>query len=283
MTIRSEPTLTDLLKSFWDARIFIAAGAGISLVIAALLVLLCTPLYRAEMIVAPADGYALGDYASSSTVDRSISLPFWRPMEPEGISTDFYRFVYTVQEPAVAAILMKDKKVVAGIREDNRTLRRLPVDKWTPALVSEYFVKKIKVEPLGATALRRLTYNHPNPEFAADLLRKVHLVADQMIRRDRRRQSQSRVDYLKEALGKTNHPDHRKGITDLLMQQEHVQMLANLDEAYAAIVVEPASSSARPVWPRRALILPLFLLMGMAGGFSIWSCCGRRWRLKDEQ
>lgn len=276
MTIKPEPTLSDLARSLWDAKVFIAAGGSIALVVAALFILLSQPLYRAEMIVAPADGYALGDYASSATVDRSISLPFWRPMEPEGISTDFYRFVYTVREPSVASILMKDKKVVAGIRADSRRLRKLPVEKWRPALLAEYFADRIKVEPLGATALRRLSYNHPNPEFAADLLRKVHLVADQMIRRDRRRQSQSRVDYLKNVLAKTNHPDHRKGITDLLMQQEHVQMLANLDEPYAAIVVEPASSSARPVWPCRALILPVSILLGMAAGYLGWSVCGRR-------
>lgn len=276
MNTSADPTLADLLHSLWNARLFMAIGGAVMLVIAALYIMVATPHYRAEMIIAPADGYALGDYASSASVDRSISLPFWRPMEAEGVSTDFYRFVYTIQKPSVAAILMKDKKVVVGVRRDSRRLRSLPVEKWSPALLAEYFADHIKVEPLGATPLRRLSYSHPDPEFAADMLRKLHLVADQMIRRDRRRQSQSRINYLGDVLAKTKHPDHRKGITDLLMQQEHIQMLANLDEAYAAIVVEPAAPSARPIWPKRMVIIPVALIVGMMGGYAVASVIQRR-------
>ena len=267
-----QQSMADLFQSLWKARLYVLGGGAVGLLLASLYVLFSTPLYRAEMIVAPADGYALGDYALTSSVDRSVTLPFWRPTEPEGISTDFYRFIYTVQEPSVAAILMKDKKVITGVREDSYRLRRQPSEQWKPSLLAEYFADKIKVEPLGATVLRRLTYTHPNPEFAADMLRKMHLVADQMIRRDRRRQSQSRIDYLQKALSKSTHPDHRVGITKLLMQQEHIQMLANMDEPYAAIIVEPPSASPRAIYPRRALVFPLFILVGMAIGYFAAAC-----------
>lgn len=273
-----EQSLSDLVNMLWQARLFLLVGGLLGLAGSMVYAFAATPLYRAEMIVAPADGYALGDYASSSSVDRSISLPFWRPAEPEGISTDFYRFIYTVQEPSVAAILMKDKKAVTGVRRDSARLARIPSEQWKPSQLSEYFHKRVKVEPVGATVLRRLSYTHPDPEFAADMLRKMHLVADQMIRRDRRRHSQSRVDYLQQALAKTTHPDHRVGITRLLMQQEHIQMLANMDEPYAAIIVEPPSATPRPVWPRWPLLLSVATLMGMAIGFFTWSL----WREKNE-
>lgn len=266
-----EPTLSDVLKEAWHAKFYILGAGILAALIAAAYISLSVPRYKAEMIVAPADGYALGDYASSSSVDRSIALPFWRPMEPEGVSTDYYRFVYTVREPSVAAILLKDKLVVKGVAEDDAGLRDLPADKWTPAMLSAYFAQRVKAEPVGATALRRLSYTHPDPAFAEAVLRKLHLVADQMIRRDRRRDSQARIDYLQKMLAKTNHPDHRKGITNLLMQQEHIQMLANLDEPYAAIVVEPPAASPRPAWPRPALIFPAAVLSGMLAGFGIGS------------
>ena len=271
MSRAPEQTLSDLLKTLWQARLYLLAGGGIAFIAACLYLIFATPLYRAEMIVAPADGYALGDYALSSSVDHSISLPFWRPSEPEGISTDFYRFIYTVEEPSVAAILMKDKKVVVGVREDSAKLRRVAAETWRPSMLSDYLRGRVKIEPVGATVLRRISYEHPNPEFAADMLRKLHLVADQMIRRDRRRHSQSRIDYLQQALAKTTHPDHRVGITRLLMQQEHIQMLANMDEPYAAIIVEPPSSSAKPVWPCWTLILPVSVLAGLLIGFVGWS------------
>lgn len=264
-----EPTLADILRDFWRARLFVMAGAFLALLVATLFILFTTPLYKGSMIVAPADGYALGDYASSVADGQSLDLPFWRPKDQEGVSTDFYRFVYTATGASVAAILLKDQSVLSGIAKDGRWGGK--GKDWTADELAEYLDRYIKIEHLGTTPLRRLSYQHPDPVFAAALLRKIHLVADQLIRRDRRRHSESRISYLQDALQKTINPDHRRGITNLLMQQEHIRMLANLDEAYAAIVVEPASSTSRPVWPRKTMILAAFIMLGMMGGYLVWS------------
>ena len=259
-----ELSLNDLLKSFWQAKIYIFIGVVLAFIIAVSFLFSVTPKYKAEMIVAPADGYALGGYASSAQYDQIASLPFWRPKDQEGASTDFYRFIYTLKGAAAATLLMQDDSVLRGIKQDTKD----PIH--TPEELAIYLERHIEIDPLGATPLRRLHYSHPDPEFAAALLRKIHLVADQMIRRDRRRQSQSRIEYLQNALNKTMNPDHRKGITNLLMQQEHIQMLANLDEAYAAIIVEPASASPKPTWPNKPLVLGVFILMGAFLGYLLY-------------
>lgn len=264
--MRTEPTIADLLKDMWSARISILVFALFFTVIAVLIIMASTPLYRASMIIAPADGYALGDYASSQTDGEALTIPFWRPREADGVSTDFHRFVYTIQGSAVAAILMKDPAVLAGIAKDGSWSSK--ADGWTAEELADYLARHVKVEHLGATPLRKITYKHPDAAFAAAFLRKIHLVADQMIRRDRRRQSESRIAYLENALQNTANPDHRRGITNLLMQQEHVRMLANLDEPYAAIVVEPPASSPKPVWPDKILLLAVFALFGGALGYA---------------
>lgn len=265
--MQGEPTLAELLKEIWSARIHIVLFAVIFAILAFFTIILSTPLYRGSMIVAPADGYALGDYASSVSDNESMNLPFWRPKDQEGVSTDFYRFIYTIQGPAVASILLKDESVLAGIARDGSFTGK--ADQWTPEELADYLTRNIKVEHLGTTPLRRISYRHPDPAFASAFLRKVHLVADQLIRRDRRQQSQSRINYLQNTLQRTANPDHRKGITDLLMQQEHIQMLANLDEPYAAIVVEPPSSTPKPVWPDKALLFGLFILLGGLTGYFV--------------
>lgn len=265
--MQREPTLADFLKNLWAARIHITLFAAVFAIIAFFVLLLSTPLYRGSMIVAPADGYALGDYASSVSDGESMNLPFWRPSDQEGVSTDFYRFIYTIQGTAVAAILLRDQSVLSGIARDGSFSDK--AGDWTPEELSEYLSRKIKVEHLGTTPLRRISYRHPDAAFAAAFLRKIHLVADQLIRRDRRHQSESRIEYLQSTLQKTANPDHRKGITDLLMQQEHIQMLANLDEPYAAIVVEPPSSSPKPVWPDKALLFGVFILIGGGIGYLV--------------
>ncbi len=260
-----EISLKELLHRFWQARVYILIGVSLCLAASFIFIISVTPKYKATMIVAPADGYALGDYASKVQYDRIAALPFWRPKDQEGASTDFYRFIHTLRGPSASVILMKDSNVLSGI---NKTLKK---DIKTSEELAVYLEKTLRVDPLGATPLRKMSYHHPNPEFATALLRKIHLVADQMIRRDRRHQSQSRIDYLENSLAKTVNPDHRKGITNLLMQQEHIKMLANLDEAYAAIVVEPASSSPKPTWPNKPLIFFISCALGFFFGFLAWS------------
>jgi hypothetical protein len=265
--MRQEQTLADLLSELWTARRYIIAFTAIFMLFAFFIILISTPLYKGSMIVAPADGYALGDYASSVSEGASMNLPFWRPHDQEGISTDFYRFMYTIQGTAVAAILLKDEGVLGGIARDGSWSKH--ADKWSAEELTDYLVKHIKIEHLGTTPLRRISYSHPDPAFAAAFLRKIHLVSDQLIRRDRRHQSESRISYLEQTLQKTVNPDHRKGITDLLMQQEHIQMLANLDEPYAAIVVEAPSSTPRPVWPDKTLLVAVFAIVGAGFGFLV--------------
>jgi len=260
-------TLGDILRDLYRAKYTLLISVLITCLAGFLFLFLAIPKYQATMIVAPADGYALGDYASSVPYDHMLSIPFWRPPETENVSTDFYRFVHTATGPSVAEILLKDKNVLAGISRDSSWLNT--ADNWTAEELSAYLKDHIKVEPLGATPLRRLKYYHPESEFASALLRKIHLVSDQLIRRDRRRQSGSRIQYLQKTLAKNTHPDHRKIITNLLMQQEHIQMLANLDEPYAAIVVEPAASSPRPVWPNAYVVMSLSVILGLVIGYVI--------------
>lgn len=265
--LNTEPTLSDLLKGLWAAKFYLGFFAGLFFVLTFLSTLVMTPYYGASMIVAPADGYALGDYASSVTDQDSINIPFWRPHEKDGVSTDFHRFVYTIKGPAVAAILLKDSGVLSGIARDKSFSKR--AGDWTAEELAVYLERTIKIQNLGATPLRKISYKHPDPAFASAFLRKVHLVSDQLIRRDRRRQSESRIQYLNDTLQKTINPDHRRGIVDLLMQQEHIQMLANLDEPYAAIVVEPAASTPKPVWPNKPVLLVLSLVLGGMAGYLL--------------
>jgi len=270
--MNKEVSLKELCALVWRAKIFVFIGLVLGLIGSFIFINYAVPTYRSVMIVAPADGYALGDYASTIEHDQIAALPFWRPKTTEGVSPDFYRFVHTLRGPSVAKILMTDDAVLNHI---NKTR---DVDIKTPEELAVYLNRNVRIDPLGATPLRKIKYDHPDQEFASAMLRKLHLVADQMIRRDRRRQSQSRIEYLENMLQKTINPDHRKGITNLLMQQEHIQMLANLNEAYAAIMVEPASSSPKPTWPNKPMSYLIGALIGMMLGFMLWSAV----RAKDD-
>jgi len=260
-TSHEDISLVGLMRNIWRAKIYMLISVILCFVMAWVYIMTTPSQYKAQMIVAPADGYALGDYASSVQYDDIAALPFWRPKDQEGASTDFYRFMHTIRGAVTAQLLLKDQEFIQKF--DKERLK-------TPEFLSQYLHKNIRIDPLGATPLRRITYHHEDPELAKALLRKMHLVADQLIRRDRRKQSSSRIEYLTKALQGTANIDHRRMITNLLMQQEHIQMLANLDEAYAAIMVEPPHASPRPVYPNSVFIFAVALLLGMIFGYSAY-------------
>ena len=66
-----------------------------------------------------------------------------------------------------------------------------------------------------------------------------------------------------------DHPDHRRALTSLLMEQEHVQMILAMDEPFAAIIAEPPAAGVKPYWPRKAIVLPVGLLAGMVLAYML--------------
>lgn len=64
-------------------------------------------------------------------------------------------------------------------------------------------------------------------------------------------------------------PEHRRALTNLLMEQERVKMLVSIDQSYTATIVEPAANLPKPSWPKPLLILPIFMMIGAVLGFVL--------------
>ena len=54
----ADPTLADLLKGLWAARFWMIVCGAVFAVAGFVVIAVSTPVYKATMIVAPADGYA---------------------------------------------------------------------------------------------------------------------------------------------------------------------------------------------------------------------------------
>ena len=94
-------------------------------------------------------------------------------------------------------------------------------------------------------------------------------MADRLIRRDIRGDSQARVDYLNKAIAETGNIEHRRALTTLLMEQERLLMLVSIDQPYAATVIEPAASGDKPKWPDLKLLYFGFGFLGIILGFIL--------------
>lgn len=253
--------LPELIARVWRGRKFVFWGMAVGLIIALSLILLLKPKYEATMIVAPpshdsrTDSFVEGVFVYAPDVEARI---------PTG-SPEFIRFEQSLRGAAVASLLFKMDHMVDKIGEDS-VWRGLSNDINSSQDLSLYLANHIQVETMGATSSRKITYRHPDPDFAVKLLVMMRKADDQIIRTSVKAETETKIEWLKTEFAKTLNPDHRQAMAQLLMSEERRRMLLSLETPYAVNVVEEAASTPRPVVPNRPMIVVMLLLVGAACG-----------------
>lgn len=261
-----EKNLFDVLRDLWRARLAMAVCGFAGFVLALTFITLARPYFRAEMVVAPASPIAgQGGFQLSSLPDRTL----WQSQSVQNYP-DFLRFENKFSAPTVAGLLLEDERVKSGLPSDRAFDFLEPERVWTAETLALYLARRVTLEPVGNTPLRRLVYSHPDRDFAVYMLERIHHITDTLIRQNIRLETQERIEYLQQALGRTANPDHRRALADLLMEQERLRMMVSMDQPYAASIVEPPSAGVKPAWPDARLIFPAFILVGGFLGFLIY-------------
>lgn len=275
-----EPTLADFLKSIWNLKFFVVVGGILGTCLAYGLLWTAIPQYKATMLVAPAAGHnnTAPDITSFFSGGYSGIMPPAADYITHGLSSgsshaDFSRFEAILKEVSVAHSLMQEEGFSQKVAMDvpfRFAKQKIPV---TAEDVAAYLRKHIKIEPVGSTAIKRIIYIHPDRDFAVTQLKRMVTIADRMIHDEAQSKNEGRVAYLQKALDNTAHPDHRRILTSLLMEQEHMKMVLAMNESYAAIVIEPPSATAKPYWPNKAIIYGLCLMVGLFLGYGSGAVC----------
>lgn len=257
----SYESLPHLLNRVWQKREYVLQGIGIGAVVAIALMVLLKPHYEATMIVAPpshdsrTDSFVEGVFVYAPEVEAKI---------PTG-SPDFIRFEQSLRGAAVANLLFKMDGMTAQISKDT-TWRGLSRGITTPEDLAHYLDDHITIETLGATSSRKITYRHPDPEFAVKLLTMIRKADDQIIRTSMKTETETKIDWLKSEFQKTLNPDHKRALAQLLMSEERRRMLLSLDTPYAVSVVEEASASSQAAVPNRMIIAVILVVVGAICG-----------------
>ena len=257
-----EKSLADVLGEVWLARGWMLFFAVSAVIFAFLFLTLANPYIRAEMIVAPAT--PIGNHPQATPdFEGIIELQ-------TGVMTGsaaFTRFENIYNGVSVARMLIQDEKILAGLRDDLPFRFSDSPDTSKAETLAHYLKKHLKLEPVGSTPLRRLAYLHPDRDFAVYLIGRVHRITDEMIRVSILQEVNGRIDYLGKALARTQNADHRRALTELLMEQERLKMLVSLDQPYAAAIVEPPAAGIRTAWPDRYLIFGGSVIVGLLIGY----------------
>lgn len=267
-----EKTLVDLFRDVWRARFYMFFMTMLGVIAASAFVTLAIPHYRASMIVSPATPMNGAEISSLLADDSLFALRYLVQRVGVANSSDFLRFESMYDGASVAALLLEDPNIEKGVRMDRAfAFSKAPEGELGAESLAEYISDKVSLEPVGNTTLRRLVYRHPNRKFAVYFVERLHALADGLIRRTIREETEDRIAYLKDAVGGTSNPEHRRALTTLLLEQERLRMLVSIDQPYAAAIVEPPSAGAKPAWPDPLFLYSAFVIAGMMAGFVIYS------------
>ena len=264
-TVIAEKTLFDVLGDVWRAKYMMVCFALIAALLAFLFIGISQRYTLAQMIIAPANPIGV-TVSMGQGIEGTISAGdvLWQGADA------FTVFGAIYNGTTVASFLAQDKEFLEALHEDHRFVFSKAKTNWDAQSLSEYLTKRVHLEPVsGSSSLRRLSYMHPDGKFAADLLKRIHRITDEMIRVRILMETNQRIAYLDNALAKTNNPDHKRSLTVLLMEQERQKMMVSPDQPYAASIIEPAYVSSRTHWPDPYLIYPAFVFIGLVIGYIV--------------
>lgn len=240
----------------------------LGILLAAGFAFLSTPIYRAELIMAPVAeekggglsslagqfgglaslaGVSLG--SSGSDVDRVLAtlksraflVPFLQEEMKQKKASSLFGMGTGSQKASILEIYQTFSEDVLDIRKDNKTgLVTLGIEWSDPVLAARW----------ANNLIARL--NEHQRETAIT-------------------EAQESIDYLNQQLTKTSVVDMQQAIYRLIESQTKVIMLASVNKEYVMQVIDPALAPEKRVRPQRSLILILGAVLGvMLGIFAVF-------------
>jgi uncharacterized protein involved in exopolysaccharide biosynthesis len=237
-------------------------------------------------------------YAAPSTSGASKPTPLGGLASLAGLTTGaaeavtpFRYYLDGLASPAIAERLAADPKLmqqlfpaewdaktktwhrpsslVGSLRRGFGALLGLPPLGWTqpgPERVQEYIATNVGVRQSVRTPLVALTYDSPDPVFAAAFLKRLHTETDAYVREQQIIRTRANIDYLAERLQAVTITDQRAALLFQLTEQERQAMLTASDTAYAAEPFDDVTVSAEPTRPKVVSLLAGAALAGLLLG-----------------
>lgn len=263
----TEKTLFDVMRDVWAARRMIAMSVAVFFALAIVFLGLSRAHSRAEMILMPAN--PMGEFLDAPMPSHEGTIALQGGSQGAVHDLAFLRFENSYFGARVAGILIQNKEILSGLQKDRAFLFSGGFQPQTAQELADYIKKRVKIEPVSGTPLRKLIYLHPDPVFAALFLSHIYAVTDELIRAQTLKEVQARAAYLDEMIAKNPDAEHRRVLTDILMAQERTRMLVSIDQPFSAAIIEPPSTLAKTAWPQAMMILPLFVLLAVLTGFVL--------------
>ena len=145
--------------------------------------------------------------------------------------------------------------------------RTLAMPKWSPPSeedLANILKKRIDVKPIRNSSFTEIVAVHSNSQTALKLLTAIHMELDALLRQKAKGRVTGQIRYIKSKLETVRVVEHRKALTQLLVEQERKMMMISIDQPFAAKLVERPFAASKPSFPNTAVSILVGLLFGVA-------------------
>lgn len=258
---------------------FILVCICVSMVVTACNLRTATPIYEANMIVAPVVSDSPNSSAQSLTTKVLSSLTGGS----SGVSSQFDQFQYKLTSPSVVHAANADGKlyewVYPGLWDPQTRNWTKPggVKQFLIGLVRSFFgrpdwiapddvmtsetlQKQVLFETVPKSTLTRVSYQHRDPKVATEMLRRLFVEADRQLRNAERLRLNAQIANANMVLAKTQIADFREAMAQAMANAQFRLMSVPEGTDYSASKVETPFVSSLPVGPKITLSLAVAFL-----------------------
>jgi len=270
----AEISLYDIWQILSRYRILVLGAMLLAALLAYVTALLMTPVYRAEVLIAPVTDLDEGDRYLSPFKD------FGNIAALAGINLD------RRDRKSESIATLKSRKFSEQFIQDNNLDRLLFSDLWDEKqqrwAVSEdadrptswdiytLFDKHVRrIRENRSTGLVTLSIDWKDPEAAAQWANQLVSSANATLRQQTVEASNQAIAYLQEQLGRTSVVELQQTLHRLIEVEMKKTILANINEEFAFKVIDPATVPQEPLKPKVAMMVILSTIVGLMLGIIL--------------
>jgi len=276
-----EIDLKEFLQVLWQGRKLIILITAIFAISSLAYSLLLTNYYRSESLIVARNNTqnqsSLSQYSGMASL-VGIKIPSSgnnKVMEAMEIiqSRNFIKHLLTFENilPSIMASksydasskeLLFDKKIYDSA---TNTWKRKPKNgQKKPSYLEAHkvYLGNISISLDEMSGFISMSIEHISPVFAKEFLELIIREANILIRKKDLEESNQAIRYLKAELSKTSLVEIKESINALIEAQLETQMLAQINEDYILVVIDPPFIAEEKSRPKRSLICLLGTILG---------------------
>ena len=265
-----EVTLLELLLILRDEWWVLVASVLTGVLVAIVLALTMSPVYRANVVVAEINSAGVGQSATSSLLGQLGGLAGLAGVNLRGFGNDLNNGRTIIQSRSFMEQFVKEQNLLPLLYPDlwdkDKNEWKADVNR-PPALwqgANKFMREAFSFDEDSDTGLLTISVEWPDPSLASKWANRIVELANETARQHDIIDAGRSIAYLNDQIEKTNAVELQRVLYNLIETEQKTLMLANVRLDYVFRVVDPAIAPVTPAKPNRLFLLFLGVF---AGGF----------------